>query len=446
MKFKCLRCLSLILLIFLFSTFTIFYTHITPRKTITNPQIRRRKPKAPPKTSTTVAEPPRTEPPRTEPPRTEPPRTEPPLQLQLPLTSGAYQAMSQLGLKSHQCPFLVKTGIEKTEHQKCFTSETCNSNEFCHPELRVCSRICKTPQTDVSPNDMVPHENDVFIVSFPKSGSTWLRHLIANVNQYMLSLNHGNAEPPEKPSTFEQVDDLIPFLEDKASGNIHDLFTSTKTNSIFPRMFKTHQPWQCDGPPCRGWVADRQAKTQCKCPMCASKYKRVIYIIRDGRATMYSYYHFQKDLRLRGRTKSFDLFLRYRKRRYPGVSWADHVRTWLAAPNVDILWVKYEDLKKQPNIELLKVMKFLNVDVNNDAIQDALNWSIKASSRDSMRKTERESGAGLFTKKYRRSYNNFKMVHKGKGKWKDYFIKNGVTDNQEWWDKHFGYISRCFDY
>ena len=43
--------------------------------------------------------------------------------------------------------------------------------------------------------------DDVFIVSFPKSGNTWTRFLIAN-------LLH-----PEEPATFGNIDRLIPESE-----------------------------------------------------------------------------------------------------------------------------------------------------------------------------------------------------------------------------------------
>ena len=364
----------------------------------------------------------------------------PTVALALDPATGAHQALVQLRL--HNCNFLTTPSLPTTTPASCLTSESCHINEFCHHELHTCNTICKPPRrTRPTPPQLIPHDDDVFIVSFPKSGSTWVRHLITNLQLHLTS-----STTPPKPSTFEHVDQTIPFLEDKASGNRKTLFTTATGGgegaTAFPRMFKTHQPWQCDGPPCRGWVVGSQAKWQCACPMCASKFKRVIYIVRDGRAAMFSYYQFQKELKLRGRTKTFDMFLRYRKRRYPGVSWSDHVRTWLAAPRVDMLWIKYEDLKTQPEQELSRIAQFLNVDANAEAIR----WSVQASSREAMRNTERETGAGIFTKKYKKRDRRFRMVHEGgTKKWRQHFTEDHAG-NEQLWSQQAGYMNRCLGY
>ena len=372
--------------------------------------------------------------------------------------STANNAILQLNLKPQHCPFLSKPNKNGNGMTECITSESCGSSEFCHPERNLCSPICRTPLLlpKKTPSDMIPHQDDVFIVSYPKSGSTWLRHLITNLHKYkslqqsieklirlgvVSSTSTSTSLPPNKPSTFQQVDTFIPFLEDKASGNIHDLFTKKQHSNTFPRIFKTHQPWQCDVSPCKGWMVGRQAKWQCSCPTCASKFQRVIYVLRDGRAAMFSYFKFQKELKLRGRTNTFSKFLKYKQRRYPGCSWSDHIRSWLAAPsNVDILWIHYENLLSQTNIELKRVADFLQVETNNKAIE----WSVQASNRNSMRKTEEETGAGLFSSKYKKRDKSFMMTHNTleSSKWHDQFGK-GQEENDRYWNFTAGYMSKC---
>jgi hypothetical protein len=264
--------------------------------------------------------------------------------------------------------------------------------------------------------------------------------MIANLHRYEMLQN-----PPDRPSTFQEVDEYIPFLEDKSIGNIHDIFTQ-KTRGIFPRMFKTHQPWQCDVAPCKGWMVGRQAKWQCECPTCASKYKRVIYILREGRAAMFSYFKFQKELRLRGRTKTFHDYLKYRKRRYPGCSWSDHIRSWFAAPsNIDILWIKYENMIVNASKELQRVASFLEV----KATPKALEWSVQASNRKSMRKTEKETGAGLFHTKYKKRDSSFMMTHTiSESTWQEQFLKGNDhgEENENYWNDIAGYMNRCLGY
>lgn len=160
---------------------------------------------------------------------------------------------------------------------------------------------------------------------------------------------------------------------------------------------------------------------------------------------MFSYFRFQQELKLKGRTRTFELFLKYRKRRYPGVGWADHVRTWLAAPNVDILWIKYEDLQLQPAKEMARIVHFLKVDASEAAIA----WSIKAASRETMQKTEAETGAGIFSTKYKRRKSSFRMVHgKTHNSWKDQFAKSYFRDNEneQLFARDGYYMSKCLGY
>ena len=142
-----------------------------------------------------------------------------------------------------------------------------------------------------------PRKDDVWVVSYPKSGSTWVRHLITNIqrqsefeNTIQSSSKHKvkskngtliirTASPP-KAATFDEVDRFIPFLEDKSLGPVRLQFL----NKSSPRIFKSHQPYNCDPRPCNYFLGN-QAKWQCECPNCAARFKRVIYIIRDGKST-----------------------------------------------------------------------------------------------------------------------------------------------------------------
>ena len=103
----------------------------------------------------------------------------------------------------------------------------------------------------------------MWVVSYPKSGSTWVRHLITNIqrqsefeNTIQSSSKHKvkskngtliirTASPP-KAATFDEVDRFIPFLEDKSLGPVRLQFL----NKSSPRIFKSHQPYNCDPRPC----------------------------------------------------------------------------------------------------------------------------------------------------------------------------------------------------
>jgi len=93
------------------------------------------------------------------------------------------------------------------------------------------------------------YESDIFLESFPKSGNTWARFLLANLLA------------PEKIISFRNVDDYV-------FGWGKEWRTALKT-AKHPRIIKSHF---------RAWP----------------HYPRFAYIVRDGRDVLVSYYSFMK--------------------------------------------------------------------------------------------------------------------------------------------------------
>lgn len=285
-------------------------------------------------------------------------------------------------------------------------------------------------------HELAPRPDDVWIVSYPKSGSTYVRHLICNLERFC-SLMQLESKRPEQPVSFAECDAFIPFLEDRIT-KPKKLFRTKKRTELFPRMFKSHQPYHCDDlSKCSGHVAGRQAKWQCKCPTCSRLYRRAIIIFRDGRPTMYSYFKFQNELKLRGRASNFEKFVKS-KRVYPGVGWSDWMRSWISAPpaGVDILWLRYEDLTAHPEVELQRIATFIGA---GDVSAEAVKYAVEASSRESMAKTEALFGPGLFKKRYKKRDSLFKMVHDESSKWR----KSFDVQLSNYWNQEHGYLEQC---
>src|ERR1035438_4061948 len=99
--------------------------------------------------------------------------------------------------------------------------------------------------------DVLP--DDVFILSFPKSGNTWTRFLIANLIY------------PETPADFSNINRLIP---DPEAMSKRDLAKMPR-----PRIIKSHQYFD-------------------------PRYPRIIFIVRDPRDVLLSTYHFQRKRRV----------------------------------------------------------------------------------------------------------------------------------------------------
>jgi Sulfotransferase domain len=186
--------------------------------------------------------------------------------------------------------------------------------------------------------------DDVFLVSFPKSGNTWTRFLIAN-------LIH-----PEKPASFSNIHELIPDPE----GTAKRVFDRVPR----PRIIKSHT---CFNP----------------------EYPRVIYVVRDPRDVALSQYHYHRKRRLIEDQYPMETFV---ARFLAGDtcsygSWAENVSTWLVTRKNDprFLLLRYEDLIEDTPRELSKIAAFLGSAGSRERILQA----VERSSANNMRKLEK---------------------------------------------------------
>jgi hypothetical protein len=176
--------------------------------------------------------------------------------------------------------------------------------------------------------------DDVFLVSFPKSGNTWTRFLIAN-------LVH-----PDQPATFANIHRLIP-----------DPYATTKREfdrMPRPRIIKSHE---CFDP----------------------RYPRVIYIIRDPRDVACSQYHYHRKLEKIDDNSPIDRFITrfLAGQTCPHGSWAQNVVTWLSTRENDsrFLLLRYEDMVADTAHELQKVATFLGLNTTAEQMARAVDRS-----------------------------------------------------------------------
>ena len=208
------------------------------------------------------------------------------------------------------------------------------------------------------------YSDDVFIVSYPKSGNTWLRFLLAN----LLKL-------PGEEIDFHTVHRYIPEVGEEEDNSV---------NVMRPRIMKSHA---------------------CK----ISEYPRIVYLIRDGRDVYVSYY-FHRLKQLPPDT-TFKKFIE-RQDHYPS-TWGEHIESWLfRGSNPNMLIVRYEDLFRDILNQLKRIVGFIGLELTERQLRIA----IDNSSFEKMRRIELEKGRRFKDK------GPDLFIRSGKpGDWKKYF-------------------------
>ena len=206
--------------------------------------------------------------------------------------------------------------------------------------------------------------DDVFLVSYPRSGNTWTRFLI------------GNLIYQSEPVTFANIESRIPeiyFNPDRVMRRL-----------ARPRILKSHECFQ-------------------------PHYRRVIYIVRDPRDVAVSFYHHNIKAGNIPDDYPMESFVpRFINAEFDTKwgSWADHVLSWLLLRQnrPGFILLRYESMKQAPQQELARVAGFLRehsfreIDQHPEKLQKAIDLS----SPERMRNLEKEQSADwVLTRKTR---------------------------------------------
>jgi hypothetical protein len=222
---------------------------------------------------------------------------------------------------------------------------------------------------------------DIFQSSYPRSGSTWLRFMLFEILC------------GEEPG-FRKIEDRLPEIQWQRG-----------KAGILPnggRFIKTHEQYRTD-------------------------YKRAVFLVRDMRDVLLSCYaRGLQDgivpLVCDGDLDSFiNSFLKGHALQMG--SWHRHTRTWLESPiakNGNLLLVKYEELRKNPEPMLAQIMDFVGVKPNLQVIRKAVEDNSLQQMREKEDREKKQGEVSILLGPHKNTGEDGRFVRKGSvGGWRN---------------------------
>ena len=186
------------------------------------------------------------------------------------------------------------------------------------------------------------YADDVWIVSYPKSGNTWTRFLI------------GNLVAGGKVVDWSNIERIVPDIYLNRDPQLKSLPR--------PRYLKSHEGYRPD-------------------------YRRVVLIVRDPRDVAVSYYHFVRKAKLLVDASMDEFMTKFMDGQIdPYGNWGENVGSWLGARrNTDkFIVVRYEDLLENTEAELARIADMLEIAADERLLRHA----VENSQADRMRALE----------------------------------------------------------
>ncbi|XP_047638747.1 sulfotransferase 1C4-like [Phacochoerus africanus] len=220
--------------------------------------------------------------------------------------------------------------------------------------------------------------DDLVIASYPKAGTTWTQEIVDLIQ------NDGDIEKSQRsPIQLRQPflewtratapsssrDTPAPMSQEPGTRPRHEVvqdvpvgtrgFGASMTAGVdhanaipSPRTLKTHLPVQLLPP--SFW------EKNCK----------MIYVARNAKDNMVSYYHFQRMNKRLPDPGSWDEYFEiFLAGKVLWGSWYEHVKSWWKKKDSHpILYLFYEDMLKDPKREIRKVMEFLGKNLKEEVL------------------------------------------------------------------------------
>jgi len=184
-------------------------------------------------------------------------------------------------------------------------------------------------------------DDDVVMVSYPKSGNNWTQKILGEMMNFVPA--------PEKHLPFHLME-----LAFKINPNLN-MFLDDFETLPSPRTASSHLD-----------VSFFKKALE-------TKKTKFIVVLRNPKDVMVSYYYFFQTQPFLGHFPgTFDDFMEMvQAGRVP--DWFDWIQGWWQyKDHPNVIFVKYEDMKKDLATEIKRLAKFLNIDVTEETLQKTL--------------------------------------------------------------------------
>ncbi|MBF2000864.1 MAG: sulfotransferase domain-containing protein [Synechococcales cyanobacterium M58_A2018_015] len=184
-------------------------------------------------------------------------------------------------------------------------------------------------------NALEIRESDIFLVSYPRSGNTWMRILLAKL-----------LYPQQDIRSLVELQKFLPDIHFKH-------FTTRHFSASLPRIIKSHFPYR-------------------------TNYRKVIYLVRNPHDSLPSYHKYATNfMGYQGDLKAFIEDCLY-GRIWP-CSWKEHVESWtIGRPETEMpLIIRYEDLVADTYTEVAKLCAYIGLSLSDTAITQAIQFANK---------------------------------------------------------------------
>ncbi|XP_075057021.1 amine sulfotransferase-like [Mixophyes fleayi] len=213
--------------------------------------------------------------------------------------------------------------------------EMCNSMLFKHKGMYF-QKLLTTPEIIDSVEQMEIRDSDVFLVTFPKSGTVWTLQILCQIYKE----SHGDVA--------KDVNDMNMVSWVEYNQNKIDVDSCPS-----PRLFSSHLPY---------YLVPKDLR---------NRKGKVIYVFRNPKDNLVSFYHFRKLIvSLQHLALSwesfFDLYMSGKV--YAGL-WFDHVRGWYThKEDLNCLFFSYEEMIKDLRSAVLKICQFVDIKLDDQAV------------------------------------------------------------------------------